>query len=105
MQQAVCVEGVIDAAPLVHVEGKAQGLPTLADVFARGGGLLGGGAVLFVQVFGDVLALRNHLGVQLKGLEMDVRLDLALQPLQGGLQALQPNGTPRARDIGDKVDF
>ena len=72
MQQAVGVKGVVNPAPATGVECKSHFGAALANVLAHLGLLLGRGAVLFGDVLGQVLATGGHVGVELKGLEMQL---------------------------------
>ena len=105
MQQAVSIEGVVDAAAALHVEPETHLQPALADRIAVAVGLLGCDAVLLYQVLGDVLAARAHVGVQFEGLEMQIDLQIGPQAANGLLQGIQADGAPWAGHIGDEIDL
>ncbi len=105
MQQAVCIKGVVDAAALVHAEGKPQRRTARRNGLAVLLALLGRGAVLFLQVLANVLTLRPHLRVQLERLKVQVQRDLALKPVRRPFQRLEADDAPGAGNIGDEIDF
>src|ERR1700743_980938 len=70
VQQTVCIESVVDARPLAHVETETpRGAPG-AERFAVPLELVGRGAVLPGDVLDDILALRAHLRIELERLEV-----------------------------------
>ena len=105
MQQAVCIKGVVDAAALVHAKSEPQRRAARRDGLAVLLALLGRGAVLFLQVLANVLALWPHLRIQLERLKVQVQRHLALQPVRRLLQRLEADDAPGAGDIGDEIDF
>jgi hypothetical protein len=45
------------------------------------------------------------VGVQLKGLKVQIGLHLAVQIGQSGFQCAQAHGAPRASNVRNKIDF
>jgi hypothetical protein len=72
VQQAVRVEGVVDAAAAGHVEGEADRFAALADHLSRLDLLLERCTVFLGDVFDDVLAFGTHVGIEFEGLEMQL---------------------------------
>ena len=105
VQQAMRVEGVVDAAALVHVEGEAERRAARADAFAVLRGLLRRDAVFLRQVLDRVLAFGRHLRIELEGLEMQLDGDVVADPRHRLLQRMQPDRAPGARDIGHEIDL
>jgi hypothetical protein len=104
VDQAVGIEGVPDATPAGRVEGETDGRAAFTDGLAVGRLLFGRGAVLATDMFGHVLSLGRHGGVQLERLEMDLGGHRALQLFERTLQAGQADGAPGAGHVGNKID-
>ena len=104
VQEAVGVEGVVDAAAARHVELEADRFAALADLFARLDLLLERGTILLGDVLDDVLALGTHVRVQLEGLEMQVDGDIRRHALDGLLQRLEADRAPRARHVRYEIN-
>ena len=103
MQQPVCIEGIPHAHPIAELE--TNGGAAFAQHLPRGGQLLWRGAVLSRQILDRVLAVRRHRGIQLERLELQLRRHGSFEPRQGDLQGIEPNGTPRAGNVGHEVDL
>src|SRR5580700_5328675 len=99
MQQSVGVEGVIDPLAACHLEVKSEFLATRTQHLATALKICRGGAVLLLQVLGDVLTSGAHARIELKWLKMDVRRYIAGNAQQCGLERLQANDAPRAGDV------
>jgi len=104
MQQAMRVEGVVDARAPFPAELETHRGATGADRLAVLGLLLARAAVFFVQVLVGVLAFGRHVGVEFEGLEVEVGGDLWGHALQRGFEGAEADGTPGAGDVGDEVD-
>ena len=104
VQQSMRIKGVVDATAPVHVESETHCRTTLADGRAVGIDLIGTAAVLARQVLGGIFTLGGHLRVQFKRLEVDLGADLPVELRQCLLQRRQSHRTPRAGNVGDKVD-
>ena len=76
VQQAVRVQGVVNAPTTFGAEGKADLGTTLTNSCANLFLQLGGGAVFFGQMLANILSAGRHLRVQLEGLEVHFHLDL-----------------------------
>jgi len=105
VQQAVRVEGVVHPAATARMKLKTHLGPTGGNGLANLRLLLGGGAIFFGQVFAQVLPAGGHVRVQLKGLEMQIGLHLAVQALQGFFQSTQAHGAPGAGNVRNEIDF
>ena len=105
MQQAMGVKGVVHAAPATGVEGEADLGAALANVLAHLRLLLGRGAVLFGNVLGQVLATGGHVGIELKGLEMQLGTHIWRQALKRAFQGAQAHSAPGASNVGHKINF
>jgi hypothetical protein len=57
-----------------------------------------------LQVLGDVFASGAHLRIELKGLEMHLRSNLAADAAQRRFERFQAYDAPGTADIGDKID-
>ena len=105
MQQAVRIEGVVDAPAPGGVETETDLGPALANGVANLRLLLGRGAVLLRQMLADVLTTGGHLRVEFERLEMQFSGKLVLQPVQRLLQCRQADGAPRTGNVGDEIDL
>jgi hypothetical protein len=98
------IKGVVDPAAPARVKIKADFFPTLANHVAHLRLLFGVGAVLFGQVFAQVLAAWTHLWVEFEGLKAQFNRHLAFQALQRLLQGTQAHRAPRACNVGDEIN-
>jgi hypothetical protein len=105
MQKAVSVESVVDPAATPGVKFKAHFGTPRRDGLANLRLLLWGGPVLLSQMLTQVLPLWAHVGVQLKGLKVQIGLHLAIQIGQGGLKCAQTHGTPRTGDVRNEINL
>jgi hypothetical protein len=78
------------------VERIARGLGSLRHAAARFGGLVGGAAILALDMRGAFLALFGHVRIELEGAEADGGADFAFHPLQRGFELVVPDHAPRA---------
>ncbi|MCY1180698.1 hypothetical protein D9M73_211610 [compost metagenome] len=104
VQQAVGVEGVVDAGALVQVEVEVHLGAERLDVLVVAGDLVGVDAVLALEMLDQVLAFRRHVGVQFERLDVQLHVHIVAQPANGGEQAVQADGAPGADHVGDEVD-
>jgi hypothetical protein len=105
MQQPLGVEGVVDPALVAGRRAKPDLRRAIPDRLPIGGGLLAARPVLLGDVFGDVLALGRHAGIEFEGLEMEMRLDEGAEPPQGLLKTAQSDDAPGTGNIRNKVDL
>jgi hypothetical protein len=105
VKQPMGIKGVPDPPPPFAVELKPHFRSTLPDRLSDLSLLLRGGAVFLCQVFGHILSLGPHLGVELEWLEMDVGGDLGAQTPQRYFQGTKPHRAPGARHIGHEINF
>src|SRR6185437_14919082 len=98
------IEGVPDAAAIAGIDGHAQRRGALADCLPVGFELRFADAILVHDVFARILAFERYLRIQFERLQVDVRLDAAIEFRQCLLQAGQPDRAPRASDVGNEVD-
>ena len=82
-QQSVGIEGVVHTPPAVRRKGKAHFSAPGADGLANLRLLGGGRSVFLAQVLSQILATRPHLGVEFKGLKVQVHRHFALQAFNG----------------------
>ena len=104
VQQAMAVEGVVDAAAPFRVEGEAGLGAALADGVADLRLLLGRGAVLGGQVLAHVLPARRHLRVELEWLQVHAGLHGIGAARQRLLQRRKAHCAPGTGDVGNEVD-
>ena len=105
VQQSMCVERVVDAGALAHFEretqiraARAKGFPITLQLFRRR-------AVLLHEVFGDVLAARRQLRIELERLEMNLGSHGIADALQRLFERAQPDHAPGTGDIRHEVDL
>ena len=103
VQQPVRVEGVVDTAAPVHVEGEADLGAARADHFLALRQLFRRHPVFFRQMLADILAAGRHRRIQFKRLELQFRADLAIQFGKRLTQRVQADRAPRAGYVGNKI--
>lgn len=77
----------------------------MLDVFTVGLRLLRRDAVFFGDVLGNFLALRPHVGVQLKRLEMQLGRDVPTHARKRLVERFEANHAPGAGNVRNEVDF
>src|SRR5258706_4062690 len=105
MQQAMRIEGVVDAVAFVEAEFEADGGAACTDVLAIAGGMLRRQTIFFGEMFGDALALGHHVGIQFKWLEMNIGGSRIAEAPDGVLQGFKADHAPGAGHIGNEIDF
>ena len=90
MQQPVGIEGVVDAAVAVVRKANPSSAPRVADQLAVFWDCFGRRAVLFSDVFDDVLTFGGHVRVQFERLEMDLGLHLIAQLSRAWVRPRRP---------------
>ncbi len=104
VEQAVGIEGVVDAPASIRMEFEAHLGTALTDLLAYERLLLWARSVFFSQVLAQILTSGAHVWIEFEGMEVQICRDLRCQPAQGLLQSAQTYGTPGARDIRNEVD-
>ena len=104
MQHAMRIKSVVHTAALALTEDKTKFFATRADRFSSHLQLRWCCAVFLRQMLGNILSFRHHIRIQLERLKMNFRYHLARQFFQCLFERSEPNDTPRARNIRNKIN-